>query len=87
MFTRQLGSGIGHQCQHTTVNHLDAMIEGENEDDITYDDDLSDDGGNCANEDEDADSDGSDSDEPKEEDNTEQEIEFSDEDDTGYDDL
>jgi hypothetical protein len=85
MFTRHLGNGIGHQCQHMARNEV--VNDGENEDDISHEDDCSDDG-NCA--DEDVDSDGSDSTdelEDIEEDNTEEGDEFSDEDDTGYDDL
>ena len=76
MFTRHLGNGIGHQCQHTT--RVNDTNQGENEDDINNDD-LSDDGGNWADEDEDAD--GSDSDELEviEEGNTEED-EFSNED-------
>ena len=89
MFTRHLGNGVGHQCQHTTVTThiINDSNQGENEEDIRCDDDHSDNGGDCA--DEDADADGNDSDELKdiEEDNTEEEDEFSDEDDTGYDDL
>jgi ribonuclease E len=83
MFTRHFGNGVGHQCQHPThiINDTD---QGE---DISYDDDHSDDGGNCADEDEDADGNNSDELEDVEEDNTEEEDEFSDEDDTGYDDL
>lgn len=86
MFTRHLGNGVGHQCQHTT-HIINDTNQGENEEDVSYDDDHSDDGGNCADEDEDADGNNSDGLEDIEEDNTEEEDEFSDEDDTGYDDL
>lgn len=85
MFTRHLGNGIGHQCQHTThVN--DINWQGENEDDINHDEDLLDEGGNWADEDEDADDSDSDELADIEEGNTEDDG-FSDEDDTGYDDL
>jgi hypothetical protein len=83
MFTRYLGNGVGHQCQHT-ANGDEVVINSESEDD------HSDDEGNCANEDEDLDIRDSTEEidsEDSEDDNTEEGDEFSDEDDTGYDGL
>ena len=87
MFTRHLGNGVGHQCQHTTHIIINDTNQAENEEEVSCDDDHSDDAGNCASEDEDADGNNSDELEDTEENNTEEEDEFSDEEDTGYDDL
>ncbi len=83
MFTRYLGNGVGHQYQHT-ANSDEVVINSESEDD------HSDDKGNCANEDEDLDISDSTEEldlEDSEDDNTEKKDQFSDEDDTEYNDL
>ncbi len=76
MFTRYLGNGVGHQCQHTT-NGNEVVINSEN----------SDDEGNCTNEEDIRDSTEELDSEDSEDSNTEEGDEFSDEDDTGYDGL
>ena len=84
MFTRHLGNGVGHQCQHTPCDQV--ANDNDNEADIGHVDDPSD--GESSRAEEDEDSDGSLSGvENIEKGNSEDGDEFSDEDDTGYDDL